>query len=190
ENIVVTVERMKDGPEGDSLISKLESIEVGADSDGDPITSCVLVSVEGDAAHPATNRKLSDRQRLALDALTDCAAEQGKPPPSRFRLPAGLLAVALNQWRDGLHARGTEPPPLKWSDLTHVFDIKGGCNGQVAIQALRDRREVAAGRCSGLRGPEHGGRNPPDRRERGDVLSVAPGVRWAEDRAGEAPEGP
>ena len=29
-----------------------------------------------------------------------------------------------------------------------------------------------------------------DRRERGDVLSVAPGVRWAEDRAGEAAEGP
>ena len=24
----------------------------------------------------------------------------------------------------------------------------------------------------------------------GGVLSVAPGVRWAEDRAGEAPEGP
>jgi len=35
-----------------------------------------------------------------------------------------------------------------------------------------------------------GGRNPPDRRERGDVLSMAPGVRWAENRAGEAPEGP
>jgi hypothetical protein len=29
---------------------------------------------------------------------------------------------------------------------------------------------------------QNGGRNPPDRRERGDVLSVAPGVRWAEDR--------
>src|SRR5262249_21622350 len=29
-----------------------------------------------------------------------------------------------------------------------------------------------------------------DRGERGDVLSVAPGVRRAEDRAGEAPEGP
>jgi hypothetical protein len=28
------------------------------------------------------------------------------------------------------------------------------------------------------------------RRERGDVLSVAAGVRWAEDRAGEAAEGP
>jgi hypothetical protein len=27
----------------------------------------------------------------------------------------------------------------------------------------------------------HVGRNPPDRRERGDVLSVASGVRWAEE---------
>src|SRR5262245_26796070 len=52
------------------------------------------------------------------------------------------------------------------------------------------RREAAAGRCSGLAGSEHGGRNPPDRGERGDVLSVAAGVRRAEDRAGEAPEGP
>ncbi len=32
--------------------------------------------------------------------------------------------------------------------------------------------------------------NPSDRRERGDILSMAPGVRWAEDRACEAPEGP
>src|SRR4029077_20673709 len=75
-----------------------------------------------------------------------------------------------------------DPPPLKWSDLRYVFDIKEDCNGKEAIQARRDRRQVAAGRCSGLTRPEHGGRNPPDRRERGDVLSVAPGVRWAEDR--------
>jgi hypothetical protein len=107
ENIVVTVERMKDGPEGDCLTSKLESVDVGADRDGDPITSCVLVPVDGEAARQATtNRKLSDRQRLALDALTDCAAEHGKPPPGNFSLPASMLVVELNQWRDELHARG------------------------------------------------------------------------------------
>ena len=37
--------------------------------------------------------------------------------------------------------------------------------------------KLRQGGCSGLARPEHGGRNPPDRRERGDVLSVAPGVR-------------
>jgi hypothetical protein len=27
-----------------------------------------------------------------------------------------------------------DPPPLKWSDLRHVFDIKEDCNGKEAIQ--------------------------------------------------------
>src|SRR5262249_441629 len=83
-----------------------------------------------------------------------------------------------------------DPPPFKWSDLKYAFDIKKDSNGKEAIQASRDRREASAGRCSGLAGPEHGGSNPPDRGERGDVLSVAPGVWRAENRAGEAPEGP
>jgi hypothetical protein len=28
-----------------------------------------------------------------------------------------------------------DPPPLKWSDLRYVFDIKENCNGKEAIQA-------------------------------------------------------
>jgi hypothetical protein len=33
------------------------------------------------------------------------------------------------------HALGCDPPPLKWSDLRYVFDIKEDCNGKEAIQA-------------------------------------------------------
>jgi hypothetical protein len=33
-----------------------------------------------------------------------------------------------------LRAEG-DPPPLKWSDLRYVFDIKEDCNGKEAIQA-------------------------------------------------------
>ena len=29
----------------------------------------------------------------------------------------------------------TDPPPLKWSDLRYVFDIKEDCNGKEAIPA-------------------------------------------------------
>jgi hypothetical protein len=29
----------------------------------------------------------------------------------------------------------TDSPPLKWSDLRYVFDIKEDCNGKEAIQA-------------------------------------------------------
>lgn len=100
------MERTKDGPEGDSLIIKLEAVEVGTDADGDAITSCVVVPVDGEPPRSVTNRRLSDRQRLALEALTDCAADHGKSPPGSFSLPSGLLAVQLTQWRDELFARG------------------------------------------------------------------------------------
>ena len=106
ENIVVTVERMKDGPEGETLVSTLEAVEVGNDIDGDPITSCVVVPVDGAAVRPETNRKLSDRQRLALDALADCAVDHGEPPPAAFGLPVGLLAIKVADWRDELYRRG------------------------------------------------------------------------------------
>src|SRR5207302_11473190 len=83
----------------------------------------------------------------------------------------------------------SDPPPLKWSDLRYVFDIKEDCNGKEALQARRDRREAAPGRCSGLAGPGHDGGDPADRCERGDLLSLASRVWRAEDRAGQTPEG-
>ena len=64
ENIVVTVERMKDGSDGETIVSKLEAVDVGTDVDGDVITSCVVVPgrrmrdklagdrVEPDLEHP------------------------------------------------------------------------------------------------------------------------------------------
>jgi AAA domain len=45
-NVLVTVEWMKDGAEGDRLASKLERVPIGTDIDGDEISSCVLVPIE------------------------------------------------------------------------------------------------------------------------------------------------
>jgi hypothetical protein len=105
--ILVTLERMKDGPEGESLASKLEAVEVGTDTDGNPITSCVVLPAEtANVRDATTTRKLSDRQRLALDALAECAADQGSAPPASFGLPTGLLTVNVSSWRDELFTRG------------------------------------------------------------------------------------
>src|SRR5262249_3597806 len=114
----------------------------------------------------------------------------GWGPPGKWDTMYDETGERMRDENGEIITRDTGPPPLKWSDLRYVFDIKEDCNGKEAIQARRDCREAAAGRCSGLAGPEYAGRNPPDRGERGDVLSVAPGVWRAEVRAGEAPEGP
>src|SRR5262249_689966 len=106
-NVLVTVEWMKDGPEGETIVSRLEQVEVGQDNDGDLITSCVVVPVEGAVApQPTATRKLSDKQRLGLDALTECAAIAGTPAPATFELPQGIVCVRADDWRAELHRRG------------------------------------------------------------------------------------
>jgi hypothetical protein len=45
------------------------------------------------------------------------------------------LNIGSNQAFDGYKAIADDSPPLKWSDLRYVFDIKEDCNGKEAIQA-------------------------------------------------------
>jgi hypothetical protein len=103
-NINVTVEWMKDGPEGDTITSRLESVEVGTDIDGDPITSCVVVAQEPSPL-VATGRKLSDRHKLALDALAEAVLAHGTPADPAMQL--GSVRVApIAAWRDEMFSRG------------------------------------------------------------------------------------
>jgi hypothetical protein len=86
-NVVVTVEWMKDGPEGETITSRLEAVEVGIDEDTGPITSCVVVPVEGDKPTRTTKAaKLNPIPRAALRHLHECFAERGRPATaSMFR---------------------------------------------------------------------------------------------------------
>ena len=43
--------------------------------------------------------------------------------------------VPVQVWSSTGTDESTDPPPLKWSDLRYVFDIKEDCNGKEAIQA-------------------------------------------------------
>src|SRR5918993_4148431 len=56
-------------------------------------------------------------------------------------------------------------------------------------QARGDRRQAAPGGCPGRARAERGRRRALDRRDRGDLLPLAPGVWRAQDRADQAPEG-
>jgi hypothetical protein len=104
--VTVTVEWMKDGAEGDIVVSRLKRVIVGQDEDGDDVWTCIVEPV--DPAEVAANkptRKLSDRQRLALDALGECVLAAGQPAPTSFGLPAGIRVAKAEAWRDELLAR-------------------------------------------------------------------------------------
>jgi hypothetical protein len=69
ENIIVTVEEMKDGPHGDVVASRLDPVEVGVDEDGEKITTCVVVPAE-----KSPNKKAS-RWSRGLTVFHDAALE-------------------------------------------------------------------------------------------------------------------
>jgi hypothetical protein len=68
DNVIVTVEWMKDGREGDVIASRLERVEMGNDIDGDPISSCVVAPIELPAAGTG-EPKLSKNQQTMFSIL-------------------------------------------------------------------------------------------------------------------------
>ncbi len=101
DNIIAAVEFMKDGPQGVELASRLEVVELGIDDDGDTITSCIVVPVEG-AATPtkkAARPKLAKGAKIALRALHEAIGECGAVPPASNHIPAGAKTVTVDQWR-------------------------------------------------------------------------------------------
>jgi AAA domain len=99
-----TVTKANDQSEGELTGFQLEPFDLGADEDGDPFRTFILSKEIIQGVTAAT--RLSDRQKLALNALANAAADRGKPPPSSFSLPTGLLAVTVTEWRDELYSRG------------------------------------------------------------------------------------
>jgi hypothetical protein len=99
DNIICRVEHAKDGEAGATVVSRLERVELGEDVEGDPISSCVIVPVEGAAGKKRKKPKLGAKAAAALKALNDCIAHMGKPAPASNHIPRGVKGVTLAEWR-------------------------------------------------------------------------------------------
>ncbi|RYC29409.1 AAA family ATPase [Lichenibacterium minor] len=109
------VEFNKDGPEGAEIVSRLVPVEIGTDDDGDPISTLVVEAIEGErplisAAIQEKGPKLTDDQKLGLEALLTVTLEIGKPLPSSFGIPGNPRAVSVTSWRGELERRGIVDP--------------------------------------------------------------------------------
>jgi hypothetical protein len=99
--IIAKVEHMKEGEAGTVLASKLERVELGRDSDGDPISSCVIVPSDGTAA---AGPKLSKTEQLAFDALKRTLKDEGvevqaDSAMAKAGIPIGQRACLSESWR-------------------------------------------------------------------------------------------
>jgi len=96
--IIATVEFMKDGPEGDKIISRLVVVDLGNDEDGEPISSCIVEPSEQGAPSSGA-RPLSGQAGIAFRLLQNALASDGQPPPETTHFPRSRLIVSLPLWR-------------------------------------------------------------------------------------------
>jgi hypothetical protein len=101
-----TITKANDSEEGQTVNFTLEGVEIDCDEDGNITTAPVVVASEGGMPMPTKKRGLSDRQKLALDALSNCAADRGKQLPASFGIPTGTSAISVDDWRDELISTG------------------------------------------------------------------------------------
>ena len=95
--ITATVEWLKDGLEGEEVFSRLESVEVGIDDDGEPITSCVVVPAE--KSETAAGLRIGGKAKIALDHLRRALEDCGETPPTSNHITGTKRVVPKALWR-------------------------------------------------------------------------------------------
>jgi hypothetical protein len=123
-----TVKKANDQPEDVLTGFRLEPFDFGPDEDGDP-SSTFILSEEILSGAKADRATLSDRQRLAIEALTEVTLSHGCVPPVVRGLPQDIKVVTADQWRDELYRRNIldpdgKNPRARFNELRSALDAK------------------------------------------------------------------
>ena len=108
DNIVAELELSKDGETGAQFVSRLKVVEIGADQDGDPISSCVIEAVDAPAAAPKVTAKgrTSDVEKIKR-AIADAYARLADSVEPLPGFDGALVRkVHVDKLRDEIKSRG------------------------------------------------------------------------------------
>lgn len=123
----VTVKKGNDQPDGVLTGFRMEPFELGVDEDHDPFRTFILS--DQILAGGQANRELSDRQKLALEALAEVTLSHGRMPPAEYQLPQGVKAVTEEEWKTELFRRkvldqGAKNPRSRFKELRDALAVR------------------------------------------------------------------
>jgi hypothetical protein len=122
------VTKQRDLPCEGEFSFRLESVELGYDRRGKPVTSCVVVEAEAARRDP----KLPGDWQSALTILVDLIATQGQD--GFAGTPAGVRSVPVEWWRERVYSR--TKPDASQDTKKKAF--------RRAVDGLIEARKVAA----------------------------------------------
>lgn len=96
---VATVEKSRDNVAGQTFPFRLEVVDFGVDSDGDPVSTCVAMPSDVEHAPKRKPRQLTGVAQVALTALREAVSDCGEVLPATSTIPAGVRASTIDAWR-------------------------------------------------------------------------------------------
>lgn len=95
---VARIEKARDGIAGREFGFQIDSVQLGTDEDGEPVTSAVLKHTDTPIRR-APARKLPSSARVALRALEETIGDHGEYMPGTSTIPKGVRTCRLEDWR-------------------------------------------------------------------------------------------
>lgn len=109
---VATTEKVRDGVAGERFPFALEPVEVGTDSDGEPVITCLLNQADAPVDQAQKKAPIRGIAAISLQAIREEIEASGEFLPASSTIPAGKKAVKLDQWRERFRIRyGDEKDP-------------------------------------------------------------------------------
>jgi hypothetical protein len=102
------VTKANDQPEAELTSCALEPYEFGLDGEGQPFGTWIVAPEPigcATAPQPKPAQRLNDKQRLALEALTEVLLSEGQPAPTAYRLPSSIRVVPTTAWKTEVFRR-------------------------------------------------------------------------------------
>ena len=97
---LATCKKQRDLENGKKVAFTLRVVDLGVDDENDPITSCVVEQSNAEFALASTSRKVSPNERIAVQALDDAIASQGRKMADHENYPANRKVVSRDNWRN------------------------------------------------------------------------------------------
>ena len=96
---VATTRKQRDMENGRKVAFTLQSVGLGKDEDGDPLTSCIVKPEEVLSGSLGKKQRLSGNAQIALQALQDAMSKYGHKMQDAEHYPQNRKFVTVDQWR-------------------------------------------------------------------------------------------
>jgi AAA domain len=104
---VACVEKDNDGSDGQQITFDLTGVTLSVDPDtGEETTAATVIPADNAAATGPQSKKLSNQQRIALEALAEVIDDQGTLAPPSAKIPPGTRTVTIDLWKSAALRRG------------------------------------------------------------------------------------